>query len=521
MKISKLCYTTLNRRKIMKALKFLFSRFSLIVFSFVINIVFLVLAIEKWGNYYKWISMLLIVFAVLAFFHMLRKNQPPEFKVLWLMIFMVFPLFGIVLYILIGNSHPPKRQIKAMENVAKQFAQKQGELNDKVEHKNLLGYDGIDDYLVNATNTFAYRADVKFFDLGEKYFESLVSDLKNAKNFIFMEYFIINYGKIWDGIYEILCQKVREGVDVRVVYDDIGCAGKLKSNFAKQLRKSGIKCEVFNPFLPFISGIYNNRDHRKIVVIDGEVAYTGGCNVSDEYANIMPKYGHWKDTAIRITGNSVNNFTMLFLQIYLACTKKNEDVSKFVVSDKNESGDAYVHAFATGPSPYSDQLVGENTFINMISMAKHKVYITSPYLIIDSTLTNILCITARKGVDVRIVTPHIPDKKIVFGMTRESYKQLLQAGVKIYEYTPGFIHAKQILVDDKVAFVGTINLDYRSLIHHFECGAVVFGGRAVDDIKSDFDNLFEVGQQQNSTTIKTNPIKRLVNLLLLTFRPLF
>lgn len=505
----------------MKTFKFIFSRFSLIVLSFALNIAFLVVAIEKWGKYYKWINILLIVLAVLAFFHMLRKNQPPEFKVLWLVMFMVFPLFGIVLYILIGNSHPPKKQIKVMENVAEQFNKKQSELKGATEHKNLLGYDGIDDYLVNTLGTKAYRADVKFFDLGEKYFESLVNDLKTAKNFIFMEFFIIDYGTIWDEIYSILRKKVQESVDVRVVYDDIGCAGKVRSNFAKELRKAGIKCEVFNRFLPFVSGIYNNRDHRKIVVIDGRVAYTGGCNIADEYANVVKKYGHWKDTAVRVGGNGVNNFTMMFLQTYLVCTKKNEDVTKFVVNNESSLGDTYVHPFATGPSPYSNQLVGENTFINMISMAKHKVYITSPYLIIDSTLTDVLCVAARKGVDVRIVTPHIPDKKIVFNMTRESYKQLLDAGVKVFEYTPGFIHSKQILVDDKVAFVGTINLDYRSFVHHFECGVVLFGGKVIDDIKSDFNNLFDVGQEQNASTIKTNPLKRLINLLLLTFRPLF
>lgn len=504
----------------MKFLKFIFSRFSLIFLTLVLNFVLFFVVVLYFGNYYKWISMLLIFLSIIAFFTMLKKDEPPEFKVLWLIVFNVLPLVGIALYIVIGNSKPPKKQLNAMNSVRCQFVKKKENFEKTNEIQN-HEYFGISEYLSKTTGLDCYRGNVDFFDVGEKFFEKLIEDLKGAEKFIFLEYFIIEKGKIWNRIFEVLKEKAKNGVDVRIVYDDIGSAGKVRVGFSRKLKKEGIKCVQFNQFKPFISGIHNNRDHRKIAVIDGKIAFTGGCNIADEYANIGSKFGHWKDSGVRITGLAVNNFTALFLQMYSASTKEQVNIDDFVVSNVENEGDCLVHAVSTGPRPYSKELVGENNFMNMIASAKEKLFITTPYFIVDHALMNALCVTAKKGVDVRIVVPHIPDKKVVFEMTRESYKQLLSAGVKIFEYTPGFIHSKQILVDDKVAFVGTINFDYRSLIHHFECGCVLYGGHVIDQIGEDFENLFKQSEQQQLEKLKHNPLKRLVNLLLMAFRPLF
>lgn len=504
----------------MKFLKFIFSRFSLVFLTLLLNFVLFFVVILYFGNYYKWISLLLIFFSIIAFFSMLKKDEPPEFKVLWLIVFDVLPLFGIALYIFIGDSKPPKRQLKTMNNVKNQFDEKKKTFKKSKEKDNQSCF-GTCDYLSKTTGLESYRGNVEFFDVGEKFFENLIEDLKCAKKFIFLEYFIIEKGEIWNQIFKILKEKTKSGVDVRVVYDDIGSAGKIGLGFSKKLKKEGIKCVQFNRFRPFISGIHNNRDHRKIAVIDGKIAYTGGCNIGDEYANIDSKFGHWKDSGVRITGLAVNNFTALFLQMYSASTKENVCVDEFIVSDVVDDGDCLIQTVATGPRPYSKESVGENNLMNMISSAKQKLFITTPYFIVDHALISALCVSAKKGVDVRIVVPHIPDKKVVFEMTRESYKQLLQAGVKVYEYTPGFIHSKQILVDDEVAFVGTINFDYRSLIHHFECGCVLCGGSVIGQIGEDFENLFNKSEEQQIEKLKNNPLKRLVNLLLIAFRPLF
>ena len=505
----------------MKIFKFLFNRFSLVALTIVLTTAAVILSAIYFSSVFKWLNAVITVLSIIVYFSMLRKKQLPEFKITWLFLLVIAPILGIILYLFFSTNKPPKNKMKKIRFVQKTYSELNGNLKGLAKNKDFLGYEGTDNYLKTATNTNAYRGKAEYLSPGERFIERLKSDLKTAEKFIFLEYFIIEYGKVWDDIHAILTEKIKENVDVRVIYDDIGCASKVKINFAKKLNAEGIKCVKFNPFIPVISGLHNNRDHRKIAVIDGKVAYTGGCNLADEYANINSKLGHWKDSAIRITGNAVNNLTAFFMENFSAYSEKPEDVSPFIVENDETDADALIHTFADGPEPYFHELVGENNFLNMINSAKEKLYITTPYLIVDHTLSNALMLAAKRGVDVKIITPHLPDKKIIFEMTRVSYRDLLKSGVKIFEYTPGFMHAKHVLVDDKMAFFGTINFDYRSLVHHFECGAVVFGGSAVLDLSKDIEQTLILSEEQTLTTRKENIIKRGINLFLMTFRPLF
>ena len=326
---------------------------------------------------------------------------------------------------------------------------------------------------------------------------------------------------MWDGIHEILKQKAAAGVEVRVMYDDIGCAGLLPGSYYKKLKKEGIDCVKFNPFRPVVSGIHNNRDHRKITVIDGKVGYTGGVNLADEYINETSRFGHWKDTALKIQGSAVSNLTVLFLQLFDAMRKSFSDFEKYLGTDyESFDEDGYIHPFGDGPKPFYSELVGSNNFINIINSAEKYVWISTPYLIPDYNLLSALRSAAYRGVDVRIITPGIPDKKIIFNMTRSNYKYLLQAGVKIYEYSPGFIHAKEMLADGVTAFVGTVNLDYRSLVHHYECGAVLYKTPCISEIEEGFEETLQASREITDDNFKMNFFASLLNGILDLFSPM-
>ena len=307
---------------------------------------------------------------------------------------------------------------------------------------------------------------VTYFPLGEDKFAALLPALRQAKHFIFLEYFIIEEGRMWDAILEILREKAEAQLDVRVMYDDLGSISKVSSKYDRKLRSYGINCVKFNPFRPILSAVHNNRDHRKIAVIDGVIGYTGGANLADEYINETHPFGIWKDAALRLEGEGVKSLTMMFLQNFDFSTGRFDRFEDYLPKSEPSFRDCgWVQAFGDGPKPWSEEQVGENAYLNLINQAKHKLYVMTPYLIADHTLMNALILAARRGVDVRVVTPHIPDKRAVYWLTRSNYAPLIEGGVKIYEFTPGFIHSKVMLSDD-TAIVGTINLDYRSLVHH-------------------------------------------------------
>lgn len=481
------------------------------------------LTVLFFNKYFFTFQILEAVVGILIFLHVINKNESPEFKLPWLAILLIFPLFGTAVYVLFANSKMPLKQFGRMVDAACRcngYMRLTPESNAEILGF-LADYSGIECYLRKASFSRGYLHNrTKYFPSGEEFYKDLLAGLEKAERFIFMEYFIIDCGKMWEGISEILARKAAAGVEVRVMYDDIGSAGRLGAFYYKKLRKAGINCVKFNPFRPVVSGIHNNRDHRKITVIDGKCAYTGGVNIADEYINEKKRFGHWKDTALRVEGEAVKNFTAMFLETFDAASKRVSDYKKYLDLDYEKFEGGYVHPFGDGPKPFYKELVGSNTIINILSAAKKYVYITTPYLIPDYNLISALRAAAMRGVDVKIITPHIPDKKIVFHMTRSNYRYLMQSGVKIYEYTPGFIHAKSAVADGVLAMVGTINLDYRSFVHHYECGAVLYKEPCIRDIVADFERTISVSREMREGTYKMSAFASLVNAVLKLFSPM-
>ncbi len=510
----------------MNLFKALFGRMGFIGLAIILQIILIVLFLFLLNDYFVYFQIFSFIIAILIFLKIINEPTNPDFKVPWLVIVISFPILGGVLYLMFSQNklgRKQKRRYNLTEQKVNAFAQHNVEKQKHLEVE-LGEYAGQSEYLMRTSGLYAQEnTDTKYFSLGEEFYVSLLTDLRQAKHFIFMEYFIIEEGKMWNSILSVLKEKVASGVEVRLCYDDLGCINKLPSNYAKQMNKLGIKCVKFNKFLPIATAVHNNRNHRKITVIDGVIGYTGGINLADEYINETHPFGHWKDTAIRFEGEAVKNLTLMFLQSYDAQAKiENEDYKRYIPNDfpKFENS-GIVHIFGDGPKPLYQDYVGENMFINMISNAKRYIYISTPYLIIDYNILNALTVASKRGVDVRIILPHIPDKKIIFYITRSNYKILLEAGVKIYEYTPGFIHSKACVCDDIVGFVGTINLDYRSLVHHFECGAWLYKTPTISQIKLDFDKTLIDCEQETSQNFKQGLFARLCCQVLHIFNPLF
>lgn len=508
----------------MKFLKMLFSKIFISGLALIIQFSLFFLSLMYFEQYFAGVQLLSALFGIIVFFTAITKKESPEFKLPWMFLMLTVPLFGIVVYCLFANSRMPPKFYRRMLDVTcccKKYAELTESENNKIKSE-LGGMYGIEAYLRrNAYCRGHLNNRVVYFPSGEEFYVDLLQELEKAEKFIFMEYFIIDHGKMWDGILDILKRKAVDGVEVRVMYDDIGCAGLLKGSYYRKLRKSGINCVKFNRFLPVVSGVHNNRDHRKITVIDGKTGYTGGINLADEYINATNRFGHWKDTAVKICGSAVGNLTALFLQMFDSTAKIQSDYGVYldIAYEKFDDG-GYINFFGDGPKPIYDEMVGANNYINIISSAKKYVYISTPYLIPDYNLLSALRNAAFRGVDVRIITPHVPDKKIIFNMTRSNYKHLLTSGVRIYEYTPGFIHAKGIVADGVTAFVGTVNLDYRSLVHHYECGAVMHNTPCVKDINDDFEKTFAVSQEITDGNFRMGLVASFVNAVLNIFAPM-
>ncbi len=434
------------------------------------------------------IMVLLYISTILA---IVNRNMPPESKVTWLLIAVV-PVFGSLLYLMFGERRLSKKEMKQLENMeSMEFREDNSrELRLKLKEENKAVYGMVKSLLSMDHNADLYNGTSStFFPLGDQMFKQLLEDLRSAKKFIFMEFYIIDEGLMWDSILEILIEKVKEGVEVKLLYDDIGCMATLAGNYTKRLRKLGIDAHKFNKVIPRLTVAYNNRDHRKILVIDGQIGYTGGINLADEYINQIERFGHWKDSAVRIEGRAVKALTRLFLMTWYINQGEIEDFDKYHMENRAVDGEGLYIPFGSGPKPIYKSQVGKAVYQNMINQATDYVYITTPYLIIDYDLTEDIRNAALRGVDVRIVTPFIPDKKLIQIVTRGAYPDLMEAGVKIYEYLPGFVHSKQVLVDDEIAVVGTINFDYRSLVHHYENAIWMYETPEIPKIRADFDNI--------------------------------
>ncbi len=507
----------------MRFLKILFSRTILVLIGFIIQFALLFWFLFLPVDYVYIFHAICIFLSFFAFLDIINKNHPAEFKLPWLFTVLIFPILGLFLYVAFANRKLSRKQIKNISATKKRINDAQIPVHDKRAVKDFLqDKKFIEQYLINTSNSFGHLNNkIEYIDSGEKFFEQLKFSLRNAQSFIFLEYFVIADGKMWSEIQSILLDKVREGVEIRVIYDDIGSLGRVNVKFYKQLKKLGIKCVKFNPFRPILSGIHNNRDHRKIAVIDGKIGFTGGINIADEYINITHPHGQWKDCAIKIVGSAVTNLTAMFLETFDGATKEISDYKRYLhINHEVFENMGYVHVFGDAPKPFDKELIGENTFINLINTAKQSIYITTPYLVIDYTLQTALRNASLKGVDVKIITPHVPDKKIVFNVTRSHYGKLMDAGIKIYEYTPGFMHAKSIVVDNELAFVGTINMDYRSLVHHFECGAILYKTPCISNIVKDFEKTLNVSEQITKENFKMSKFTLLINSMLAIFFPM-
>jgi cardiolipin synthase len=459
--------------------------------------------------------------------YVINKDEIPELKLPWLILFLVLPVISAFIYILINGTEQTKKLKKAFDKSNEELSPfKQSDAVKSLalkslQEKNLDAYLQANYICRVADMPYHDRSKATYYRVGEDFHAALLEALQKAEHFIFMEYFIIGKGVMWDSIHDVLIQKVKQGVKVNLIYDDFGCMPTLPQHYYKELTKEGIECIPFNRFSPILSQIHNNRDHRKITVIDGVVGFTGGANLADEYINYYPKHGHWKDSAVKVEGEAVKNLTMMFLSSWNMQSKSALEYEPYLNVDFPifESNGAVI-PYGDGPGLLYADNIGRDVYLNIINAAKRYVYITTPYLICDFAIIDALRTAAKKGVDVRIITPGIPDKKLIWILTRSNYKQLIRDGVKIYEYTPGYIHAKNFICDDMFAVCGTINLDYRSLIHHFECGVWLYNVDAVQDMKTDYVGTMEQSEMISMEKASLNGLQKLLTDILKVFFPL-
>ncbi|MGI6085817.1 MAG: cardiolipin synthase [Acetivibrionales bacterium] len=508
-----------------KVLRVLCGRLVVMAVLMIFQIVFLILLTVKLSTSFIFLYFVFGLLSLVVVFFIASQRSNPAHKLAWVIPILIFPVFGGLLYVLLrshGGNKKFREKVEASHKRTLPFLKQRTEIMDELEKQDRSAANQ-SKYILKASGFPIYNnSESVYYSSGEDFFVSFVEELKKAEKYIFIETFIIREGLMWNTILSILEKKAAEGVDVRVMYDDAGCLTSLPYKYYEKLREKGIKCYVFNPFTPLLEVRMNNRDHRKIIVIDGHTAFTGGINLADEYINAYERYGHWKDSAIMVKGEAVWNMTVMFLQLWAYLSNESEDYEKFKACSYCDGicePDGYVQPY--GDSPLDNEPVGEYTYINMISRARDYVYIFTPYLILDHEMVTTLMLAAKSGVDVRIVTPHIPDKWYVFLVTQSYYEVLIEAGVRIFEYTPGFLHSKAFVCDDVIGTVGSINLDYRSLYFHFECGVWLYKTKTVKAIKEDFIETFVKCQEITlEECLSVKPLRRIVRGFFRLFAPL-
>ena len=504
-----------------KLLKKVFSRTVVTALLIVIQVAWLAALLLQLGNSLPAIQTVLRILSLVAILFVIKSDMNPSYKIGWILLIAVLPILGGLMYVIFGNKRPTKymrEMLRAQLEKSAEYLGTQESITGELDG----GAAGLFKYLEGSAGyPTAKNTTVRYYRVGEEMYADLLPELEKAEKFIFLEYFIIRPGEMWDGVLEILKRKAAAGVDVRIIYDDMGCIDILPANYNATLEGWGIRTMAFNRFVPAVSLVMNNRDHRKITVIDGKVGFTGGINISDEYINVKERFGHWKDTGLMLKGPGVFNLTLMFLEMWNAFNKDGDNYADFIPESYVEKGgtdDGYVLSFSD--SPLDNESVGESVYTDMLYQAKDYIYITTPYLAIDSELQTAMCMAAKRGVDVRMITPGIPDKKIVYRLTRSYYPTLLRAGVKIYEYTPGFIHAKSFVCDDELCVVGTINMDYRSLYLHFECGTLMYNNPEIKQVKRDDLETMEKCRKVELSDMKTNFIGELFDSFLRSIAPL-
>lgn len=502
-------------------MKKIIERTFLIILSILLEFVISYKLMIYFYNEYYIIKILITILSFLIVSNIVKNSKSLVNELPWIILILISPIAGTFIYILVYHSVNKSKLLKHIQKEIKEadkYYQKDKDITKEInnQQKDILKY--LNNYL---NYPVSKNNQVKYYKNGEEFFPDYLKDLKSAKKYIFLEYFIIsNEGTMWTQILNILKEKANSGVEVRVMYDDMGCLPLLPENYQKYLESLNIKCVVFNKLKMFKGIFMNNRDHRKITVIDGNIAYTGGLNLSDEYINKKIKYGYWKDNAIKLQGNSVWNLTIMFLSLWNSYKKEDKDYLKFKTTDNLKAkSNGYLSAYAS--VPINGVLEGEDVYLNIINKATKYVYIITPYLIIDTDMINSIILAFKRGVDVRIVIPGIPDKKVVYDLTMSYVKNLVDAGIKVYTYTPGFIHSKIFVSDDNKATVGTINLDYRSLYLHFENGVYLEDVKEIEDILNDVNNIITESHLLTKTETNYNIFRKVWQSILRFFAPLF
>lgn len=469
-------------------------------------------------------SLLQAAFVALMAIYLFNSDMDPTSKITWLALIAVMPMVGAPLYFYtqadVGHRLLKKRVAALLEQTRGSLMQKEVTMEKLLQDNEQEA--ALAKYLQKSGNHPVYdHCQLNFFPSGEAKFEELKQQLKTAEKFIFLEYFIVDEGRMWGEILEILAEKAKQGVNVRVMYDGNCEFITLPRNYPEKLQALGIQCRVFSPATPLVSTHYNYRDHRKIAVIDGKVAFTGGVNLADEYINEREKHGHWKDTALMIKGEAARSFTLMFLQMW-NLREKLPEIGSYLQSDCESFPEEKGFVIPFADCPLDEYRVGERVYMDVLNRATRYVHIMSPYLILDGELETALCFAARRGVDVKLIFPGVPDKKIPYALAKTYYRPLMNAGVKIYEYKPGFVHAKTFVSDDRRGVVGTINLDYRSLYHHFECAAYLYDCSCLYDMEEDFQKTLEHCHPVSMEDLKNRPMtQKLCGWLMKVIAPLF
>ena len=481
------------------------------------------------NRYSAVISLISTFIAIILALKIYGTSTNSAMKMPWIIVILAFPILGVLIYIMFGRSIVTKTVKKHFNQIEKQYKEtltQDKTIMDEARQNNIYIYNQFHYLSVREGYPVYKNTDIEFYSIGEDALEAQLEELKKARHFIFMEYHAIEEASSFNRIKDILIERAGAGVEVRLLYDDVGSIFFLNKDFIKEMRSHGIDCRVFNPIKLAFNMFMNNRDHRKISVIDGKVGFTGGYNLAEEYFNITHPYGEWKDTGFKLTGDAVKSLTVTFLSMWNSIKKKDEpqdDYKKYINSSDYgytaKNNNQFVLPYAD--SPLNTNRVAENAYLNIIKSAKQSLYITTPYLLITEEMSRELAMAAMRGVDVRIVTPGIPDKKLTFSLTRSYYADLVRYGVRIYEYTPGFIHAKQWVCDNELSVVGTINMDFRSLYLHFENAVMVYGKETAADIMNDFYNIFKRSEEVTGKYTNKSKILKIHQCILRLLAPLF
>ncbi len=490
-------------------LRIAFSRTAIIVVALLLQL-FVFFASFYWlKDYSTVVYAAFVLLGAVTVVHILNEENNASFKIAWIIPVLVIPVFGTVLYIYInlqpGTKRIHKKLTKIEDEIRPYLAQNEETVQELQEQS--AGEKGIADYLYHADNYPVYAGcKMKYYPIGEAKFADMIEQLKRAEHFIFMEYFIVEEGIMWNTILEILKRKAAEGVEVRFMYDGMCAFDLLPYSYPKKLQKYGINCKMSNKIRPFVSTIQNNRDHRKICVIDGQVGYVGGVNLADEYINEKERFGHWKDTAVLLRGDAVQSLTMIFLQMWDVDMRGVEPYGKYLTKKADTLNEKLGYVIPYADSPFDHENVGEEVYFHILNHAKKYVHIMTPYLILDNEMLTTLIRAAKSGIEVIIIMPHIPDKWYAFAVAKTYYKELIEGGVQIYEYTPGFVHAKIFVSDDDTATVGSINLDFRSLYLHFENGVFIYDNPEVQKVEEDFQNTLAKCHKVTVTEVRNRGI---------------